>query len=260
MAQFDPVGLQGSELIDRGTYRHHSYSLTLIMESTNANLGMSFEEASAWVCPESDYLSALYPTLTSHEEQVQAWLADNRESVEEAVKVFMANEENFEDIPPEDVSRSPSGSLFTICTYAGYVPIYWDPPTIEHDHEGTMYIVTTPEHVAALHTIRDWPTALAYLQSHYDSRSAVPPLVFTVPDFWRPDVVIGERPKGKRKYLVRYTLYLWHKHQEFDRQPDWIACQHYFSEHYDLKEVLDPEGREVLSSELGEDCLDLARL
>jgi len=218
---------------------------------------MTVEEARAWVCPDSDPLRAQYPTLALHDERVQAWLRDNREIIEEALAVCIANDRGFNNAPP--LSRTSSGSLFEICRRVGYVSVYWDPPIIRRNYEGTTYIVSTPEHVAALHTIRDWPTALAYLLAHYDSRKAVSPLVLIAHYRWRPDTVVPWPRDAQRKNMVRYTLYSWHKHQEYARQPDWIACQHYFSEHYDLKEVVDPEGR-VVSSELGEDCLDLARL
>ncbi|KAJ6588298.1 hypothetical protein B0H19DRAFT_1057516 [Mycena capillaripes] len=202
---------------------------------------MTVEEASAWLCPDPNHLEAEYPTLALHNKQVQAWLGDNQESIEKAVVIFLVHDPCFKDVP--SVSRTPSGSLFAMNRNMGYVQTYWDPPTIQCDHEGITYTVSTPEHVAALHTICDWPTALAYLQAHYDSRRAVKPLVFAVPDGWCADVVVGCPKNGS-------------KNKEFDCQPNWIACQHYFSEHYDLKEVLDPEGR-VASSELGEDCLDL---
>ncbi|KAJ6588297.1 hypothetical protein B0H19DRAFT_1057515 [Mycena capillaripes] len=215
------------------------------MNSTNANLGITVEEASVWVCPAPHHLEAQYPALALHDERVQTWLGDNQESIEKAVEVFLVHDPCFKDVP--SVSRIPSGSLFAKNRNMGYVQTYWNPPTIQcnHkgitytiqcDHKGITYTVSTPEHVAVLHTIRDWPTALAYLQAHYDSRRAMKPLVFTVPDSWCADVVVGWPKNGS-------------ENKEFHCQPDWIACQHYFSEHYNLKEVVDPEGR-VVSSEL----------
>ncbi|KAJ6588385.1 hypothetical protein B0H19DRAFT_1248055 [Mycena capillaripes] len=219
-------------------------------------VGMSLKEATEWVGPEPNYLEALYPDLSSHDERVQAWLEDNWEAIEEAVGVYIASPE-FEDVdvPPASIGFDPSGSLFAECRHVGDVPVYWDPPTIEHDIDGYTYTVAAPQHVTTLHAFRDRAPALAYLQANYDSRTVVKPLVFVVHDGWHADVV-GQWPKdGKLKNMVRYTLYAWHKHEEYNRQPDWIACRHYFSEHYDLKEVVDPEGR-VVSSELSTDCLE----
>jgi hypothetical protein len=139
----------------------------------------------------------------------------------------------------------------------GVVPVYWDPSIIIHDHEGTTYTVSSPQHIAVLHSMRDVPraTALEYLRAHADSRTPVEPIVFTVHDGWQADVV-GQWPaEALKKNRVRYTMYDWRKHEEYHSQPDWIACQHYFSEQYDLKEVLDPEGN-VLSSEVATDCLE----
>ncbi|KAJ7672619.1 hypothetical protein DFH06DRAFT_1320024 [Mycena polygramma] len=221
----------------------------------NSNPAMNYEEAIDWVTPEVDKLASLYPAFASDEEQIDAWVSGNWETIKEAVRVYIACAPGFEDLGPVEMSFEPSGSLFGLCKHAGYVPVYWDPPTIQLDHEGSTYTVTTPRHVAALHALHDEATALAYLQKHHDSRTAVKPLVFLVHDGWRADVVGSWPADATKKNMVRYTLYAWNKHQEYDKQPDWVACRRYFSEHYDMKEVVDPEGR-VLSSELSSDCLE----
>jgi hypothetical protein len=100
----------------------------------------------------------------------------------------------------------------------------------------------------------DRATALEYLRAHADSRTPVKPIVFTVHDGWQADVV-GQWPaEARKKNRVRYTLYDWRKHEEYHNYPDLIARRHYFSEQYDLKEVLDPEGN-VVSSEVATDYL-----
>jgi hypothetical protein len=138
--------------------------------------------------------------------------------------------------------------------------VYWDPSTIVHDHEGTTYTVSSPQHIAVLHSMRDVPraTALEYLRAHADSRAPVKPIVVTVRGGWQADVVqafSGQWPaETRKKNRVRYTLYDWRKHDEYYSQPDLIACRHYYSEQYDLKEVLDPEGN-VLSSEVATDYM-----
>jgi hypothetical protein len=167
------------------------------------------------------------------------------------------------------VRVDPSGSLFEKCDVSFYVPIYWTPSTIRREHEGFVYTVSSPQHVAALHAFRDWEPAFAYLQAHCDSRVAVEPMVFHVSATWNPDVFPGDRhpdstdsvilptwravaETDKGKGRVRYTLYGWRKRQAYGDAYDWRARQRYFSEHYDLREVLDVEGR-VVSSEHGTD-------
>ncbi|KAJ7161091.1 hypothetical protein C8R46DRAFT_1038254 [Mycena filopes] len=57
--------------------------------------------------------------------------------------------------------------------------------------------------------------------------------------------------QGKDK-KIRYTLSTLPKQEALKRNGDWRDRQHFFAEHFDLKEVLDAKGR-VLSSESGGD-------
>ncbi|KAJ7625071.1 hypothetical protein DFH06DRAFT_1339847 [Mycena polygramma] len=239
----------------------------------SSNNTMSLWEAHMWsnMSPEDDELRALFPTLAD-DKRKEAWVDRNRENIREGMKIFLAV--HADEFAP-GVSIDPSGSLFGRSQEYLNIPVYWDPATITWEHEGFVYSVPTPQHVAALHATRTWPTALAYIQAHHDSRTAVGPMVFNVPAVWHPDVCPHEThpdaPPGaphdanafptwrdaqqasKGKGKVRYTLYGWRK--DFDEcLLDWRARQHYFSKHYDLKEVLDDDGR-VVSSEHGMDRL-----
>ncbi|KAJ6588388.1 hypothetical protein B0H19DRAFT_1248057 [Mycena capillaripes] len=136
--------------------------------------------------PTADELTALYPSFRA-DERKEAWIDDNRAKIKEAMTIFMAFHPDGL-IFPADVSIEPSGSLFVACEPSFYVPIFWNPSTIMREHEGFIYTVFTPGHVAALHAFRHWMPALAYFQAHYDSRMAPQPLVSHVPAIWYPDV------------------------------------------------------------------------
>ncbi|KAJ6525771.1 hypothetical protein B0H19DRAFT_1385959 [Mycena capillaripes] len=185
---------------------------------------MSLEKAIKWTHPEADELTVLYPNLTSAAERKQAWIYDNAESIEEAM------------------------------IRIGLIPFYWDPAAIVFTHEGFTYIVSAPHHVAAINAMRDWPTATEYSIAHADSRTAEPPLVFTMPEGWHPDSP-AEWPSDREwKPKTRYTVYGWRKQEAFHSQADWTACQHYLGEHYDMKVELDPQGK-VVSTEYALDYL-----
>ncbi|KAJ7756957.1 hypothetical protein B0H16DRAFT_1537541, partial [Mycena metata] len=238
--------------------------------------GMSLTEAIEWV-----------EQIPSRGDEVgpeqEAWLKDNDDIIQEAISVFRAH---FFPGLREDTSIERSGSLFSRI-YTEYTPLlYSDPPTIAYRHQGFTYIVSDPDHVVALHAMRDLPAAITYLQLHADSRVADSnkPVVFTVPALWHPDVFPGSSHPDERNLYqidnedvpaaihnadtfptmadvkkasdaqglgtVRYTLYGLQKRNMCASRANWCAMQHYFTEHYDLKEVLDSEGN-VLNSEHG---------
>ncbi|KAJ7756928.1 hypothetical protein B0H16DRAFT_1537430 [Mycena metata] len=241
------------------------------MSSTNAtglewltvSPNMRLDEAVQWCMhrPEAEELRVLYPNRTTEVERQQAWVEDNRDKIRAAITVFLPNLSN--------ASVDPSGSFFGITDASrhnpfSYLPVYWDPPTITHKHEGFTYYVSTPQHVAALHTFRDWQPAFAYLQEHCDYRIAWRPKVYTVSEIWHPDVFPGMfhpdevklypefirtrqlpdelhdavlfptmrdvKEAGKGKGKVRYTLFGWSKQLAIGAC-DWRAVQHYFEGH-----------------------------
>ncbi|KAJ7161068.1 hypothetical protein C8R46DRAFT_359183 [Mycena filopes] len=63
------------------------------------------------------------------------------------------------------------------------------------------------------------------------------------------DVRKAAAAQGKDKQ-IRYTLSEWRTLEGFNTIQDWCARQHYYAEHFDLKEVLDAQGR-IVSSERG---------
>ncbi|KAJ6480859.1 hypothetical protein C8R45DRAFT_1003922 [Mycena sanguinolenta] len=145
------------------------------------------------------------------------------------------------------------------------LPFYWNPTAIRYEHEGFVYIVATPEHVAALHAFRDLPAAIAYLQAHFDKREAEKPMHIEVPEGWDLAVesmraptweMLGSTPR------TRYTLSDWRKRGEARalRKSSGIAAMYrYGEENYDLKEVLDAQGN-LLSCERGVGCNPPVRL
>jgi hypothetical protein len=76
---------------------------------TNSNLlGMSFEEATELLLgPGADELRARYPTLTEYDEQIEAWIDDNRKSVEDALTVYIPNDRNFDNLYVFSILLSP---------------------------------------------------------------------------------------------------------------------------------------------------------
>ncbi|KAJ7785798.1 hypothetical protein B0H16DRAFT_1875932 [Mycena metata] len=239
------------------------------MEPTSS---MSVLEAFDWYQKTSivDQLEAITP-------EQEAWLNENDDSIQEALSVLSYYAQTV-SARPQNGSIEHSGSLFS-----------FDPPEILFRHQGFIYTVSNPQHVAVLHTIRDWNSALAYIRSHADSRVPDAPFVFTVPATWHPDVFPGASHPGERKLYdigprdplpaalhdadaypvfcdaknaseaqglgtVRYTLYGWQKRNAYiSCQCDgWCTMQHYFAAHYDVKEILDSEGN-VLSVESGVD-------
>ncbi|KAJ7756960.1 hypothetical protein B0H16DRAFT_1885687 [Mycena metata] len=224
---------------------------------------MSITEAMKWVekIPQDDEVGP----------EQEAWLKDNDNIIQEAISVYRAHV--FPSFP-EDTSTQHSGSLFS--------RIY-----IAYRHQGFTYIVSDAEHVAALHAFRNRPSAIVYLCAHAESRVADDPIVISVPALWHPDVFSGTSHPAERTLhqvrvfddvpaalhdaaafptftdvekanedrgmgMVRYTLHGWQKQNMYMSRDGWCAMQHYFTEHYDLKEVLDSEGN-VLSSEHGVD-------
>ncbi|KAJ7233753.1 hypothetical protein C8J57DRAFT_1532065 [Mycena rebaudengoi] len=235
-------------------------------------MSMSLAEAIPWVYPGrynrpefNRSLQELYPDLPTDRARMQAWVKVHESSIRAATSVFLAAHANdlYVIPPPASLSApnphslySPSGittddlgSLFARCVPEQFhVPIYWNPPMIQYQHEEFVYDVSTPEHVAALHAIRDWPTALAYLLTHYDTRRPLDPVVCTVTDGWDPVAEGAPMPteafsQGKPK--IRYTLVDWRKQRAAYVIWEIPAVQRYYEEHYDLKEVLDAEGNLV---------------
>ncbi|KAJ7756978.1 hypothetical protein B0H16DRAFT_1537593 [Mycena metata] len=149
---------------------------------------MSIEEAFDWFgeIPQGEKLDALTP-------EQEVWLNHNDGKIQEALGVLFTYYAAAGMIPsrPLNSTTEHSGSLFSIPHSEYTPPLYSDPPTIVFSHQGSTYTVSDPQHVAALHSIRDWPAAIAYLQTHAESRVPNPPLVFTVPAIWHPDVFPG---------------------------------------------------------------------
>jgi hypothetical protein len=244
---------------------------------------MGLWEAQYWCIrrPQEETLRALYPALSSEKKRLSAWVDDNRAKIREATTTFIAFHANKLYVPsfstqfsihpltpsPPGASINPSGSLFACSDTSSHLPIYWDPAVIILQHEGFTYTVSAPSHVAELHAFRDWPRAFEYLQAHCDSRETVKPMVFTVPAAWHPDVFAGEthpdavpdaphdaaafpvwrdaKEASVGKGKIRYTLYGWRKRDAYTNGDTWRERQHYFAENYDLKEVLDTEGKVV---------------
>ncbi|KAJ7194497.1 hypothetical protein B0H12DRAFT_1170527 [Mycena haematopus] len=166
---------------------------------------------------------------------------------------------------PPGVTIDPTGSYFCACApQQFYVPIYWNPTTISYEHEEFRYIVSTPMHVAALHSIpeSDRGAVLAYLLAHFDKREPVEPMCLLVPDGWDP--VAAGRPvpmwaafEGKSR--TRYTLSDWRKMDAEKRSVEKhgiAAMQRYYEEHYDLKEVLDAQDQ-LVSTVRGKEYIDV---
>ncbi|KAJ7672621.1 hypothetical protein DFH06DRAFT_1176959 [Mycena polygramma] len=170
----------------------------------------------------------------------------NRQKIEEATTALLASTQ----FPP-GASVNSSGSFFECSEKSFNVLIYWNPTTITLDHDDFRYVVSEPQHVDAAHALRDWAAAVSYIHAHCDSRTAIQPLVITV-----RAVLLPDEANGQGKYTVRYTLHGSRKRHEYmyARAYDWPAIlrarHRYLTDHYDLKEVLDADGK-VISSELG---------
>ncbi|KAJ7686780.1 hypothetical protein B0H17DRAFT_1203993 [Mycena rosella] len=212
---------------------------------------MTPEEAIPWVmmCPEDLELVDMYPGLSTYADRQAAWIANNRDIIREATTVLVAADpDNF----AAGATVDRTGSLFEACAAWFYAPLYWNPPTIHHKHEGFSYTVTAPAHVAALHAMPSWAAALPYLLAHYDARAAIEPVAFTLPvGATFAECVLKRAPPAGPQGQVRYTLE-WRKLARFAALDDMYARSDFLAAHFDLKEMLDVEGR-VMSSERGAD-------
>ncbi|KAJ7484602.1 hypothetical protein FB451DRAFT_87770 [Mycena latifolia] len=220
--------------------------------------GMSFAEARRWVVgrPMDLELNEMYPDLTTEQQRRQAWVDENLDSIREAMTVLIAaRPDQFEPGTTVD----PTGSVFSGSS-AWDIPFYWNPTSIAHEHEGFIYTVSTPHHVAALHAIPDRDAALAYLYAHCDKRKPVRPKRMTVHTGWDPynEPVASAPASVSLEGRIRYTLSDWRKlHMAYRvhlARGDILAAQRYYLAHYDLKEVpvLDAEGQVVSSEQGGE--------
>ncbi|KAJ6510371.1 hypothetical protein C8R45DRAFT_1088548 [Mycena sanguinolenta] len=216
---------------------------------------MSIEEALPWVYPTAILPdNALDPKDQDREyrERIRVWAKDNEASLREAMTVFFAA--RAEHFPP-GVTIDPTGSMFCLCSPLQFpLPFYWNPTAIRYEHEGFVYTVKTPEHVAALHAFHDWHAAMVYLQGHFDKCEAEKPMLLEVPEGWdSEDVSMEAWETLQDRPWTRYTLYDWRKQREARalRNSGGIAAVYRYSEqNYDLKEGLDAQGN-LLSCERG---------
>ncbi|KAJ7506995.1 hypothetical protein B0H11DRAFT_1969754 [Mycena galericulata] len=229
---------------------------------------MSLEEAVRWIFggpldPEFRSTSMDPDIRAVAEQKRRAWFDDNRATLREAMGVLIAARP---DRFAPGATLDHTGSYF--CKYEDSVtPVYWNPAVVEHNHEGFWYYVSTPHRVAALHAISDEEPAVAYVLAHYDRRVPVEPLRLFVRrgwDAWNVRAAVVEASAHKEaRPGVRYTLSDWRKLRAlYDmtmRGDGLVAVQRYYMAHYDLKEVLDEEGR-VVSSERGGEYVPVSRL
>ncbi|KAJ7028734.1 hypothetical protein C8F04DRAFT_1118517 [Mycena alexandri] len=217
--------------------------------------------------PSASKLESMCPNVTDHYAREAAWMDENTDEMKEAVmalitcrpdNLYVARDDD-SLISPLTLRRTPSepganveeiGSFF-FATHSGMrVPIYWNPTSIVRRHQGFVYTVTSPKHVAALHAFRDWDSALAYLLANYaNTREALKPTVYTVPVGFGLDDPLSKLV-GVEGPRIRYTLFGWQKQDEVWRTNGFYGHLRYYFEHYDLKEELDAEGR-VVSRERG---------
>ncbi|KAJ6456065.1 hypothetical protein C8R45DRAFT_580592 [Mycena sanguinolenta] len=220
---------------------------------------MSIEEALPWVYPTSILVDLTLDPKDRGQDyraRIRAWAKENETSLREAMTVFFAA--RAERFPP-GVTIDPTDSMFSFCSPLQFpLPFYWNPTATQYEHEGFVYTVTTPEHVAALHAFRDERAAIAYLQSHFDTREAEEPMRLEVPEGWEPptegmSVPTWEMLQGRPR--TRYTLSDWRKQREaFEALESGIAAMYrYGEENYDLKEMLDAQGN-LVSCERGAGC------
>ncbi|KAJ7625046.1 hypothetical protein DFH06DRAFT_1229687 [Mycena polygramma] len=271
----------GTESSAKGSRGRDDRSMSLNGANTTLVVpgGMGLWQAISWCMrrPEEETPRARYPTIATADERQQAWVEDNRQKIEEATTALLAFHAEF----PPGASVNSSGSFFECSEKSFNVLIYWNPTTITLDHDDFRYVVSEPQHVDAAHALRDWAAAVSYIHAHCDSRTAIQPLVITVRAVLLPDVLPGcahpdegpsaphdaatlrlpiihdvKEANGQGKYTVRYTLHGSRKRHEYmyARAYDWPAIlrarHRYLTDHYDLKEVLDADGK-VISSELG---------
>ncbi|KAJ6584592.1 hypothetical protein B0H19DRAFT_1058989 [Mycena capillaripes] len=119
-------------------------------------MSLSVEETFPWVYP-----TVYHPDLLADRRRMHAWAKANEATIREAMTVLIAaRPARF----PPGVSIDPTGSIFMECRPGEFpIPIYCNPTTIWHEHQEFLYTVSTPEHVAALHTIPDKAAVLAYI-------------------------------------------------------------------------------------------------
>ncbi|KAJ7756958.1 hypothetical protein B0H16DRAFT_1721429 [Mycena metata] len=200
-----------------------------------------------------DSLCESYPELETEKARRKAWNDDNLALAKEAMTVYMTTY-------PEQLCSNLARHQRRA---------FWLLLQLQHK-EPRQQTRARPSYIAAK----------AYLLANYDSRVPWAPYVMTVPAGWHPGVwylemhpeewadlhsgavhdpvrfpllseVTAAAHAAGRYETTRYTVFGWRKLEE-ERTYNWQASQRYVMEYFDLKEVLDAEGR-VVSSEWAAD-------